>query len=200
MKFFKRFLLFLLILIVLVLIVAIFLPAKVYVEESVLVNAPAELIFRQVNNLKSWESWSPFQKEDTAMTSTYEGPEAGVGAVQKWKSEVNGDGSMTITESIKDSLIKMKLDFAKQGVPTSDWKFEKQGMATKVTWNVDMERLGYPMGRIFGLFMPKMMHKSFKDGLENLKKLCEEKNAKIMIYKTGEITVKVNEAWQALAI
>jgi effector-binding domain-containing protein len=65
---------------------------------------------------------------------------------------------------------------------------------------VDIEGLGYPMGRIYGLFMPKMMHKSFQAGLADLKKLCEAYFAKSMIYKTGEITVNEHEAWQALVI
>jgi effector-binding domain-containing protein len=200
MKNFKRFLLFLVVLIAIVLIAALFLPSTKLIEDSVVINTPADMIFKKVNNLKAWEQWSPFQKEDKDMISEYTGAEEGVGAVQTWKSKVNGDGSMTIEESSPYSVINMKLDLNGMSSGSSNWKFEPEGKATKVTWSVEMKDLGYPMGRIFGLFMPKMMHKAFQGGLEDLKKLCEGEFAKMMVYKTGEITVKEMEGWKALAI
>jgi effector-binding domain-containing protein len=200
MKFFKRFLVFLLVLIALVLIVAIFLPSTQHVEDTAVINAPPEMIFKHVNNLQEWNAWSPFQKEDSAMTSEYEGPSEGVGAIQKWKSKVSGDGVMTIMESTPYSAIKFKVDFMDKGISYSEWKFEKQDKSTKATWSIDIGGLGYPMGRIFGLFMPGMMHKVFRGGLEDLKKLCETEFANMMEYKTGEIIVKENDAWKALAI
>jgi len=107
---------------------------------------------------------------------------------------------MSIIESTPYTYIKMDLDFMGKGKAFSEWKFESTGQTTKVTWSVDLVDLGYPMGRIFGLFMPKMMHKAFQGGLEDLKKLCEGEFAKMMVYKTSDITVKDIDGWMALAI
>ena len=41
-------------------------------------QAPAETIFSQVNNLQAWHNWSPWAKVDPKATTTFEGPEAGL--------------------------------------------------------------------------------------------------------------------------
>lgn len=200
MKHFKRFLIATGIIVALAFIAIAFFPSKVHVEEQIRVNAPADLIFKKVNSLKAWESWSPFQAEDVEMTSIYEGPESGVGAKQTWKSKVNGDGSMEITQSNPYEAIQMELSFMPEEVVVSDWKFEKEGQSVKVTWSVDVSGLSYPMGRIFGLMMPSMMGNSFRKGLAELKSQCEAEYKQMMVYKTGEIAIENVPAWNALVI
>lgn len=200
MKFLKRFLTALAILVGLILVVAIFLPSKVHIEDSTTINASANVIFPKVNNLSVWEKWSPFQKADPAMTSVYSGPVEGVGSSQAWKSPKNGDGSLTIMESVPYQLINMKLVMMENSQSMSNWKFEPEGMGTKVTWSVDIENLGYPLERLFALFMPSMMHESFQSGLADLKTLCEKEYTEMMKYKTGDITISEVGAWNAIAI
>jgi effector-binding domain-containing protein len=196
MKFIKKLFVFLLVVVGLVLVVAIFLPSKKHIEDSMVINVPAEMIFKQVNNLSLWDAWSPFYEEDTNMKSTYEGPAEGVGCIQKWTSDVHGNGSMEIVESTPGEFVKMKLSFQDQGSSYSYWKFEPEDTGTKVTWAIDVEGLGWPMGRIFGLFMTGMMHKSFQKGLTNLKNLSENQYNNM----TGKIEVQTYEPWMALAI
>ncbi len=200
MKHLKRFAIALCIIVAIVLIAAIFLPANVHIEDSTTINVSAKYIFPKVNELKAWEQWSPFLKEDSKMTSVYEGPRQGVGAVQHWKSTVNGDGSMSIIESTPYSHIKMKLDFTESGTAYSDWTFVPEGKATKVSWSVDISDLAYPLGRIFGLFMTSVMHTTFQSGLASLKSQVESEYAKMMVYRVGKVSMVDMEAWQAIAI
>src|SRR5216683_3299494 len=93
-------------LVVIVLIVVIFCvvvalqPAQYHVERSTTINAPASLVFAQVNDFHKWEAWSPWAKLDPAMKQTYEGAPAGTGAVLKWSGNSKvGEGTMTLTES-----------------------------------------------------------------------------------------------------
>ena len=200
MKHIKRLLIVLGIIIGLFFIIAAFLPSSLHVEESLMIKAPSSVIFKNVNSLKAWETWSPFQKEDTAMTSEYSGPENGVGAVQTWKSSELGNGSMKIIESVADKYIKMDLDFMIDQKVVSDWKFEEDSYGTTVTWSVDICNLGYPFGRYIGMFIPRMMHRSFRMGLESLGNLSENQAKELQSYKTSERVIEEVPAWQALVI
>jgi effector-binding domain-containing protein len=163
----------LLVLVALFLIVAAFLPSKLHIEESMVINKPASLIFRQVNNFKNFTKWSPFQEMDPAMVNTFEGPEMGVGAKNIWTSKKTGNGSMTILESKPYTKVISSLDIGMTGA-TNYFDFKEEQGGTKVTWGVDFPKLSYPAERYAGLMMPRMMKPVFTKGLENLKKMTEE--------------------------
>jgi len=162
----------LLILVVLFLVVALFLPSKVYIEESVVINKPASVIFKQVNNFKNWPAWSPWQANDPAMINTYEGPDQGIDAKTLWTSKKNGNGSMTIIESVPYTKVISSLDFGMPGASNS-FEFKEEQGVTKVTWSVNIPKLSYPVERFFGLLMPGMMKIFFVNGLEKLKEITE---------------------------
>jgi effector-binding domain-containing protein len=162
----------LLILVVVFLVVAFFLPSKVYMEESLVINKPASLIFKQVNNFKNWAPWSPFQAADPDMVNTYEGPEQGMDATMRWASKKNGDGYMTIIESVPYEKVISTIDFGMPGA-TNIFLLKEDKGATKVTWGVNIPKLSYPLERYIGLMMPGMMKTVFKQGLEKMKELVE---------------------------
>lgn len=62
--------------IVVVVLVVVFLcivalqPAHYRVERSATINAPATVVFAQVNDFHKWEAWSPWAKLDPAMKQT----------------------------------------------------------------------------------------------------------------------------------
>jgi effector-binding domain-containing protein len=161
-----------LVLLALFLIVGAFLPSKLHIEESMVINKPASLIFRQVNSFKNFVKWSPFQDMDPAMVNTFEGPEMGVGAKNIWTSKKTGNGSMTILESKPYSKVISSLDIGMTGA-TNYFDFKEEQGGTKVTWGVDFPKLSYPAERYGGLMMPRMMKPVFIKGLENLKKMTE---------------------------
>jgi effector-binding domain-containing protein len=162
----------LLILILVFLAVAFFLPSKVYIEESIVINKPASVIFKQVNNFNNWPAWSPWQANDPEQINTYEGPEQGIDAKTTWTSKKNGDGSMTIIESVPYTKVSSSLDIGMSGATNVFLLKEDQG-ATKVTWGVNLPKLAYPLERYIGLMMPGMMKVFFVNGLEKLKEVTE---------------------------
>ena len=175
MKVLKIFGFIILIVVLLVLISGFFLPKSITMGESIMIDAPEEMIFNQVNNLQNWKDWSPFEEDDSTMISTYEGPEAGVGAKHNWISKIQENGSLTIAESDPYHKIITKLDFMENGTGTGTWSFNEKDDSINVTWQMEMTELSYPFGRIMGLFMPGMMEPYFKKGLKNLKKVAEKK-------------------------
>src|SRR6188768_836956 len=83
----------------LLLVISLFLPGTMHVERSVTINAPARVVFDQVNTVKNWEQWSPWLKMDSTMKRTYFGPASGTGAGYSWTSKEMQSGTMTFTDS-----------------------------------------------------------------------------------------------------
>jgi effector-binding domain-containing protein len=173
MKALLKILYFFLALFVLMLLVGIFLPIKSHIESSILINASPELIFGQVNTLKNWEKWSPWQAADPSLKLTYRGPVSGVGAAYSWTSDHSGAGIMSITECIPYSYLQIELDFGERGNAKVPWHFEQKVKSTKVTWAFDNEKMSYFERYFMILFMKNMMN-HFNIGLTKLKEVSEK--------------------------
>lgn len=159
-------------------------PAEFRIERSgTMPGAPAGA-FGQVNDLRKWEGWSPWAKLDPAMTQTYSGAEAGVGASYHWvgNSQV-GEGRMTITESQPNERVAIRLEFIKPfaAVNTTEFTFKPEGTNTAVQWAMH-GRNGF-MAKAFDLFMDmdKTVGADFEKGLAQMKSAVQaslEKGAK----------------------
>ena len=164
------------VLVAVVAILATLQPNHYHIERSATIDAPAPVVFAQVNDFHKWEAWSPWAKLDPAMKQTYEGAPAGTGATYAWagNSQV-GEGRMTITDSHPNDLIKIKLEFIKPWSATNatNFTFKPQGNQTAVTWTMDGDNNF--MGKAFGLFMnlDKMVGGDFEKGLAQMKSVAE---------------------------
>ena len=164
--------------VLLLLIVSFFLPSKVHVERSIVINAPAAKVFNEVNSLHKWSAWDPWQKKDPNIQNTLSGPEAGVGSTNTWKSDHKevGSGSQTITESVPNETIKAKLLFGENGEMgegTGFFNFAPEGEGTKVTWGMETDMGMNPIAKFYGLTMEGAIGKEFEEGLGNLKAYVE---------------------------
>src|SRR5213082_3303587 len=102
------------VLVAVIAILAALQPTHYRIERSATINAPAAVVFAQVNDFHKWEAWSPWEKIDPALKRTFEDPSAGTGAIYRWVGDNKvGEGSMTITESRPSDLIRIKLEFLK---------------------------------------------------------------------------------------
>lgn len=159
-----------LIIVALFLIIPLFLADNLIISQSQLIKAKPATVFHQVNTIKNWDKWSPFD-DDTSMHVTYEGAESGVGATMIWSGKESG--SLTIVESVPYESIKTNIDYGQDGTTNGIWKFEKTPEGVLVTWTTKMTDLSYPIERSFGLAMEVMMKPMLKKGLEDLKTLTE---------------------------
>ena len=146
------------------------------ITRSATLNTTPEKAFAQVNELKKWEAWSPWQKMDPNMKQTYEGPAAGTGASQAWTGNNKvGEGKMTIIESKPSESVKFRLEFIKPFAATNiaEFTFKAEGNQTKVTWSMDGK--SNIVFKLMGLFMDcdQMIGKDFEAGLAQLKAVVE---------------------------
>ena len=167
-------------------------PTEYRVERNVTIDAPASLVFEQVNNHKNRDAWSPWEKMDPEMEKSYEGPESGVGAKYMWSGNDSvGTGSLEILESIPNEYIKSKLEFTEpwETQSTIEWTFTESEEGVTASWASSGELPGFMfwMGQED---MDEMMGADFENGLDMLKKVSEEKASMSSGAAVSEVTVE----------
>ena len=144
------------------------------VEESQVINAPASLLYKTVNNYKTWEEWGPWMDDSDDMIMSYPENTTGVGAGYSWKSEKQGDGEMKTVATVPNKSLDQKIVFiTPMGESKSDiyWRFEpvKEG-GTKVVWG--MKGKQNFMEKAFWATQDSTLSQSvkpmYKEGLEKL--------------------------------
>jgi ribosome-associated toxin RatA of RatAB toxin-antitoxin module len=173
MKFLKIAAIVVVVLIVAVVGIAYLIPSQVHVERTIEISAPAEQVFANVNDLKKWETWSPWYAAEPDAKYDYSGADSGVGAKVAWDGKIVGKGTQEITRSEQNSRIETELDFMEQGKATAFWTFDESGGLTKVTWGFDTDMGMNPVARYFGLVMDSMLGPDYEKGLAKLKEVCE---------------------------
>ena len=149
--------------------IGMFLPSEVNIERSIVIEASPEVVFDQVNDLRKWKEWSPWHQMDPNMEITYEGFLMGEGASYKWKSDVVGNGELTITESHPNQYIATDMSFTDEGKALSYYRFESIEDGTLVTWGMETEMGNNPLAKYMGLVMDRVVGNDFEKGLQNLK-------------------------------
>ncbi len=143
------------------------------IESSTEINAPKEVIFDIVNDLKTWENWGPWKQEDPTMVLNYAENTVGEGASYSWQGDM--DGSMETIKVIPPTNIRQKMTLqtpAGERTPEVYWAFESlENLSTKVTWGIEGEHTLLDKvykaisSNDFEVEMKEMQEK----GLENLK-------------------------------
>jgi hypothetical protein len=169
----------LLLLIAAILIYATTKPDVYPIERSLLMKANPQTIFDNINHLKAWEAWTPYN-EDGDVKNSYSGPENGPNATVSWSSTGKaGTGSMEITNAVAPTLVSIDLKMIKpfEVVNKVEFLIEPQQDQTKVTWRMKHHE-PYP-AKVFGIFMnmDNMVGKDFELGLARLKDVVEKQAA-----------------------
>ena len=151
-------------------------PDEMVVERSTMIKAPPEKVFALVNDLHSWDKWSPWEEKDPKMKRTFSGAESGKGAVYTWDGNDDvGAGSMTITDATVPSNIKIDLNFIKpfQGENKVNFSFQPEPDGTRVAWV--MNGPSPFMAKVMQVFIncDEMCGKDFEKGLAKLKTAAE---------------------------
>jgi hypothetical protein len=153
--------------------IGLLLPRAYKVERSALIQAPVEVVFDQVNDLKKNENWSPWKAADPTVKISYGEITAGVGASNSWTSEKSGEGTMTILESNANQDIQIRLEFKGMGAAQGYTTFSPEGDGVRVTQGFRGDQGWNLAGRYMNLMMDKMVGPYFDKGLAKLKEVSE---------------------------
>lgn len=158
------------------LIAASLLPKSYNVEKNIIIKRPAVYVMQRISDLNYYSQWNPWQQSDPSAKSTITGTAGQSGHKYAWEGKKVGVGSLTLL-SMDAKHIHFDLQFIKpmNSKASDNWLFESwgDGSETKVTWQNSGE-LPFPIGRLMGPMISGQLNKQFVQGLESLKKLCEE--------------------------
>jgi hypothetical protein len=162
-------------LIILLLIIAAFLPGKYHLEHSTIIKKSLGEVRDKVADLHYFAKWNPWQLMETKGTFNISGDPKTVGHTYSWKGRKTGVGKLSI-RAIDDRHVHFDLTFIKpwKAHAKDNWFFEEWGREeTKVTWQNNGD-LPFPVPRLMGKMIHKNLNKQFVEGLNNLKRLCEQ--------------------------
>ena len=111
-------------------------PDTFRVARTATIKAPPEKIFALINDLRSMQTWSAWEKMDPGMKRTHGGAASGPGATYAWAGNKQiGEGRMEITESSPPSKVSIRMDFIKPfaAVNTLEFTLQPDGGSTRVT-------------------------------------------------------------------
>ena len=173
MKILKRILAVLLLLIGVLVLISFFMPSMVHYQRSLVINAPTEVVFDQINTLKNWEKWSPWIKMEPGMKLTYNDKPSGAGASYSWVGKKMGEGTMTIQYIKPNETIVTVLDMKGMKQSTGGFTFMPAKEGVEVVWYYDMNCGLNPIMKYMSKIMGGMMLKQFDDGLQGIKQIAE---------------------------
>ena len=166
-------------LIAIYLILCLFGPSSVTVERSVDINAPKELVQKQLADLKFFhDAWSPWTERDPGMKTSYTGEPGQPGSTYSWESDKDsvGKGSMTYEKTVNDSILQ-SLYFDGMGVTPVYFTTKSEGNVTHVTWGMTFEIGFFGRGPMLFMNMDKMIGPDYEKGLAKLKPILEQMSA-----------------------
>ena len=150
-----------------IVIIAFLLPRKVMVQRSATVPHSVEQVIATVASTDGFQTFNPYRSTDPNLKITPFGPASGVGAGFRFEGK-EGKGTQTVT-AVTDTSVTHLIDLGAMGKPVQVIKATPSGTGARVTWTVTSDMGFNPVFRIFGLFMDRMLGKTYELGLSNLK-------------------------------
>ena len=162
-------------LILTLLIIASVLPRTFSIEKNMIIGKPVDVVMKRVGDLNFYSKWNPWQQSDPTAKHNITGTPGTRGHKYAWNGKKVGMGSLTLRD-LDHKHIHFDLEFLKpwKSKAKDNWLFEHWGTdETKVTWQNSGE-LPWPIARLMGPLINKNLNHQFEQGLNNLKKMCED--------------------------
>ena len=169
---------------ILVLVVAsvasFFLPSELYISRSVHIRASKADVFHVLHNLRRFNEWSPWYKQDPEAAYVFAGPEEGPGSEINWDGEITKQGKMIITRTVPSDSVFIEIYFGKDASSSGEASFylsEAGRDSTLVSWIFTLNMGMNPLARYMGLAMEGTIATQYEHGLQDLKTLLEHQSA-----------------------
>ncbi len=88
-----------------IVVIGLLLPATSTVMRQASIDAHPATVFALLNDFRQVDQWAPFTTSDPNARVDYSGAAKGVGAKVSWRGHVIGEGTSTITTSVRDERI-----------------------------------------------------------------------------------------------
>ena len=152
--------------IVAIILIAMLLPRKVIVTRKADVAMAPEEIIARVASTDGFQTFNPYRTTAPELKITPFGPAEGKGSGFRFEGK-EGKGTQTVTDLTATSVTHL-IDLGAMGKPVQTIEAKSTDTGTRVTWTVASDMGFNPVFRIFGLFMDRMLGKTYELGLKNI--------------------------------
>ena len=149
-----------------IVLIALCLPRKVAVSRSARVELTPEEVIARVASTDGFQTFNPYCTTDPDLKIVPFGPAEGVGSGFSFEGK-EGKGTQTVT-AVTSSSVTHLIDLGAMGKPVQTIEATASDAGTQVTWTVTSDMGFNPVFRIIGLFMDRMLGKTYELGLKNL--------------------------------
>lgn len=181
------------------LIASLVLPKDMEISKSIEINAPMDVVWRNVSSWEKIDKWSPWYKEDPDMKVTFEGEPGTLSSKFSWIGNKNvGSGHQLFKSIDADShKIETEVVFKEpwEGKGDANFKLEEvsEGV-TKMTWDYK-SHVGIPGNLFSALFNAKgMLSEMYDLGLSKLKVIAEKEHLETPAVPTFDIALEERRA------
>lgn len=143
------------------------LPSSKTVSRSAIIKANAVEIYQLIVSTEGFQRFNPYCDTDPDLKIVAYGPASGVGAGFSFDGK-DGKGSQTVIAIEPDRQVQMEIDLGPMGKPVQTFSLNQHSDGTEVVWSTRSEFGMNPVGRVFGLFLDKMLGHTYERGLNNL--------------------------------
>ena len=148
-------------------------PDEYEVERTATIDAPAGVVYEQVEDVRRWSDWAPWVKRIPEDKGQHGGADRGEGATYEWSSEDRdvGTGQMTILEANPGEYIEIKLEFFEPYESTTTTSFDFVAVdddTTEVTWRMTGDNNFLSKAMSLFLNIEEMIGEDYEKGLANL--------------------------------
>jgi hypothetical protein len=181
MRFFKLFLISILVFAILLFLMSLLLPTKANVERSGVIDAPMQVVYSHISDLREWPQWNPWANPaTTGAPINFSAVSKGEGAYYTWTStqnETRVTGKVTIIgdEPNRGVHYKLTANDMRPVIGTIELKPSADGKGTAILWRLQTELGWLPWWKLKGFLADRLTGPSLEDGLTKLKTLCEGK-------------------------
>ncbi|MEL6523063.1 MAG: SRPBCC family protein [Pseudomonadota bacterium] len=151
-------------------LIALLLPRKVVVTREADVSMPPQEVIARVASTEGFQTFNPYRSTDPDLKITPFGPTEGVGSGFRFEGK-EGKGTQTVTNVTATSVTHL-IDLGAMGKPMQTISAEPTDTGCRVVWTVTSDMGFNPVFRVFGLFMDRMLGKTYELGLKNIKALA----------------------------
>jgi effector-binding domain-containing protein/uncharacterized membrane protein len=154
------------------------LPVRLEVTRSVQIERPASSVHALLDNLRTFNEWSPWFAADPQAEYVTVGDE-GIGQRATWRSRVStvGRGTHQITQSIENQRIESVIEFADRGSANLLWEITPETAGVNLTWTMSSTCTPSPWRvpcRYINLIARTVIEQDLAMGLERFKVLAEQ--------------------------
>jgi effector-binding domain-containing protein len=111
------------------------LKSSYLIHSSTTINAPISMVYNEVSNLRNWENWGPWFKDDKTVALSFPNLAKGKNAELLWTGK-NGSGSIKTLSEILNKEIVQLFTFD-NNTANMIWSFTPNHNNTAITWTVN---------------------------------------------------------------